>query len=396
MFIIKRKGKAFLKKVSDEIRKSFGIKNINSRIFPVTLITGNVKNQQNTILCAYAGFDQKNIAHWASLIFEKPKYQSVGEFPERAITKSIKNAFPDCALLLIEIDTPEKTAGVVKHAFVIPRFINTTIDISVPMEELRKRSRSGLDRIRRWIKAQNLSYETSQSPETQKDFYENMYLPFIMSRYADSSLIIEFSGIFSDTLPSEVFLVKKNEKVVAGAVVRFWENRPSLSFLGVKEGHIEDVKRWNTGAIYYFVINEFQKRGIKMLFIGGSPPFLSNGLLFFKMKLLAQIDHEKPYQPEGCVSFHILKYNDSIRNFLEKNPFVYVKADGKMAVAVWSFSGNEDGTKELENQINQAVRLGLDECHVFGHRSTMGIEKRFSQFPGKKLVFHLVGGWFNS
>jgi hypothetical protein len=256
------------------------------------------------------------------------------------------------------------------------------------MAELCKKSRSGFDRIRRWIRSQNLSYEITKTVEAQKDFYENMYLPFISKRHNDSSLIIDFQGIFSDTLPSEVFFIKKNDKVVAGAVVRYWENRPSLSFLGVKEGHIEDVKRWNTGVIYYFVITELQKKGIKMLFIGGSPPILTNGLLFFKMKLLAQIDHEKPYQPAGCVSLHVLKFTEGVRDFLKTNPFVFIKNDGKMAAAVWTFSGKGSGTEVLEHQINQAFRLGLEECHVFAWRKKQASKFLSNHFQGRKIVIH--------
>jgi hypothetical protein len=179
----------------------------------------------------------------------------------------------------------------------------------------------------------------------------------------------------------------KTIKAMADSIESF-KNRPPLSFLGVKEGHIEDVKRWSTGVIYYFVITELQKKGIKMLFIGGSPPILTNGLLFFKMKLLAQIDHEKPYQPAGCVSFHLLKYNDGIRDFLENNPFVFVKEDGKMAAAVWTFSGKGSGTEVLEHQINQVFRLGLDECHVFARRKKQASKFLSNHFQGRKIVIH--------
>jgi hypothetical protein len=361
---------------------------------PLFIISGTTRQSGFPLTIAYLGVDQSHLKHWIKIIFQDADSRFLGTFAENSILKRLKNSFPECSMVLIESLNPEKMTDI-DNAFLIPRFINTVIDVSLPLQVLNKKSKT-ISRIRRWVAMQNLNYEITQSEADQHDFYYNMYLPFIRGRHAESALIIPFEGIFTNVVRFEILLIKKEGETIAGGVIRFWDGKPSFGFLGVKEEHINDVKRWHTGALYYFVIQEFHKRGYSKVRIGGSPSVLTNGLMDFKIRLTAKIDIDQPYQKEGFVSLRLLKNSKGVRDFLEFNPFVFLNDDGKMAAAVWKFSGNKNGTEVLENQINQAFRLGLDECHVFVRRRNIGIEKRFNGFQNKKIVFHRTGGWFNS
>ncbi|MEI6697317.1 MAG: peptidoglycan bridge formation glycyltransferase FemA/FemB family protein [Bacteroidota bacterium] len=359
----------------------------------VYIISGKTRQNNIPLSIAYAGNNHNNMLHWASMIIENPNFNT-NICTKNRLIRFIKTQYPECSMLLLEQDSPEKTTKLGQNSLLIPRFINTTIDISMPMEALRKKNRSGFDRIRRWIYTKKITCEFTQSAEAQKEFYYNMYLPFIKKRYSECAFILEYEGIFSDTVKSEILFIKKDDKAIAGAVIRFWDGRPTLGFIGVKEEYINELKRWNTGAVYYFIAEELHKRGFEKLHLGGSPSFLNNGLLFFKMRLTAQIDIDQPFQNEGCVSFHLLKDNEGIRDFLTSNPFVYVKQDGFLAGVLWTKFEKYLSFEKFEKEISPFFRLGLDECHIFKWGKSTFPKEWIDPFLFKKIIIKSAEEYF--
>ena len=341
----------------------------------VTVIRGKAKTTGEKIEIAYLGYDYVNARFWVSLFFENPLYGAPEYVPEKNLIRKLNNYHPQCSLLLSENSLPEKIIANSGETFIIPRFINTQMDVSAPLDEMLKNSRSGFGRIARWVKSQKLDYEIETSEEAQHVFYDRMYLPFVAKRHQDKSLIVTFENIFSPAVKSEIIMVKKNGERIAGLVMHYWENRPTLGFFGVKEGVMNEILKWNTSAMYYFAVIEAKKKDINMLHLGGSPAFMLNGINAQKARLGAKIDAGIPWQDSGMVKMTILKKSDALLNYLAANPFAFVGDNGKLTAAIWLPPGRTISFDDTKNQIAFAEKLGIEKAVLFRMKSNPAVKE---------------------
>lgn len=336
----------------------------------VSIIRGIGKNTGDNLEIAYAGTDYINARYWASMFFEYPSYGSPEFLPEKGLTRLLKKKHPQCPLLLHEFGSTASTPEHDETTFIVPRFINAQMDISLPLSEILKNSRSGFGRIARWVKSKQLDYECTIDEEAQKEFYDEMYLPFMTKRHQDRSLIVDFNDIFSSKVKSEIIMVKKNGERVAGAVMRYWENRPTLGFFGIKEGKSETILKWNTAAMYFFAMISAKNKGIKRLHLGGSAAFILNGINSQKSRLGGRIDTDVPWQDSGMVKFVMLKKLDVLTGFFAANPFAFVGNDGKLRAAIWLSPNKKAGFSETEEQVAFATTFGIENVDMFDGKGT--------------------------
>jgi len=373
--------------------KSFFFKNADSREcqqkWRVSIISGRAKNTQDNLVIAYAGTDYENARYWASMFFENTVYGVPEMFSEPNLKKDLMKKHPDCSLLLQEYSSANSFTSIEK-SFIVPRFINTALDISPPLKEIKKRSKSGFGRIAPWVRAQNLSYECVNTPESQKEFYYEMYLPIIKARHEDSALIVSFDGVFSPEVHSDLIMVTKNGERLAGAVLHYWESRPTLGFFGVKMDKIGAINKAYNGAGYYFPIVELKKKNFHTMFLGGSPAILLNGINLMKIKLHAQIDAEQPWQNQGMVALSLLKKTDEAKKFLASNPFAFVGKEGALKTAVWLPPNKNPDLTETIRQIGLASRLGFQDMDVFGWHHARQTSALQNEFEKVNLVFKLI------
>jgi hypothetical protein len=360
----------------------------------VTIIRGKAQKMQDNLVIAYAGTDYENARYWASMFLNNPQNGVPEMFSELNLKKDLMKKHPDCSLLLQEY-SPATSFISIEKSFIVPRFINTALDISPPLNEILKKSKSGFGRIARWVRAQNLSYECVNTPEAQQEFYYQMYLPFITKRHEDSALIVSFENIFSSKIRSDLIMVTKNGERLAGAVLHYWKNRPTLGFFGVKMDKIDEVQRWNTGAMYYFAMLWAKNAGITTLHLGGSSAFLLNGINILKNKLGGRIDVDVPWQNSGMVVLSLLKKTDEMKRFLASNPFAFVGIEGDLKAAVWLPSSKNPDLAETIRQIDSATKLGIQDVDVFGWYSAQQISALQNEFKMAKISFSFVGDFYS-
>jgi len=369
---------------------AFWIKNnrkeVNLPKVQAVIISGKAKNTQDNLAFAYVGIDFINARYWASMFFQNPLYGVPEMFSEPNLKTVLMKKHPDCSFLIQEY-SPATSYLSNEKSFIVPRFINTALDISPPIKEVLKQSKSGLGRIARWVRARNLSYECVNSTEAQQEFYYQMYLPFIRARHEDSALIVSFDGIFSPKVRSDLIMVTKNGQRLAGAVLHYWENRPMLGFFGVKMDKINEIEKAYNGAGYYFPIVELKKKNFHTMFLGGSPAFLLNGINLMKIKLHAQIEAEQPWQNSGMVILSLLKKTDEVKNFLASNPFAFVGKEGALKAAVWLPLNKNPDLTETIRQIGLASRLGFQDVDVFGWHHARQISAIKNEFEKVNLKF---------
>ena len=166
-----------------------------------------------------------------------------------------------------------------------------------------------------------------------KFFYEKMHVPYIKKRYGNDANIESFN-VFEKILKNgELMFIKLNGENVAGEL---YEINGDICFMH-KKGVLNEnhVKSGAMLAAYYFPILRAKEKNLKMVDLGGSKPFLLDGVL----------QHKNTWGTKICID----KTNKRIiylRNILFQQPFIYIE-DKKLKAIV--FSENDKLIKEYDS-----------------------------------------------
>lgn len=243
-------------------------------------------------------------------------------------------------------------------AFVLPNWIRGEIDLAVAAQKL-KRSDSVKSDLRR-IRQHGLRYEVTKDEREFERFYEDMYLPYASETYAGMMFLMTHEDLRKFMAQSELLWVKSGAEEVAGLML-FHDGAIIRAYaLGVKDGDPRYVKSGALAAVYYFAILYLTERGAQRLHLGGSRPFLRDGVLQYKKKWGVRI-------VDRSSQFFVLTQARNTRaglTFLANNPFFF-ENEGTLNGAI--FIGRESGIpddvvhrwrKEFEN-------MGIAPVQVF-------------------------------
>jgi hypothetical protein len=366
-------------------------------VSPLYLISGFTSQNNTPITIAYLGNDQKKCIQWSSLIMVSTHKIMLGEFHFSGLKQFLNKHHPECSLLLAEQGLPGVIEKIGGSGFSLPYFMQSFINISVPVQTLSSNSKSGFANAARLVRKYNLTYELVNSTESQHDFYYNMYLPYLLNRHGEIFQEVAFHNVFSKDIPFEIIQVKSNKDVLSGGVFRIKNGKAYFSFLGVKEGRFENVKKGALSAAYYFLCDILHQRGFDKLYLGGSPPFIKHPITKYKSHMLARIDHDYTYKDEELIFMALLRNTDGVRDFLSNSPFVSVDKSGKTRGVVWA------GDKrtmvipaELEKEVKRVFQFGLDECAIICQGNKNYIESGIHAFKDKPICYVNTSEYFGN
>jgi lipid II:glycine glycyltransferase (peptidoglycan interpeptide bridge formation enzyme) len=178
----------------------------------------------------------------------------------------------------------------------------------------------------RRIRKYNLTYEILTKQEDFEFFKEKIYIPYISKRYGEEALIDDLEK-FWKTSPSPVIMAVKEQGVIVGAsLIRKSEESLFLIRLGLLDGNDEYRLHGVIGALYYFGIVEGQKTGCRFFDLGGTRPFLTDGLTKFKIGLGAEFVNELSPQKE-YLWMGMNKESEQVKSLFADNPFMHVNKD---------------------------------------------------------------------
>ena len=338
--------------------------------FPMVVLYEGLERQSGKPLSfVYAGDIHQMQNYWDHVILgDGFRKRPLGRRFFGKIVAQIRKAFPDCGFVIMEqssltIPFLKKNPG-----FSIPFWVRTEIDIREPMSKLFGQQRS--DKERR-IRKNKLSYEMTKDPKHFHDFYYNMHVPYVKDRYTDAAGVDSYESLLKAIPISEILLIKKEDKTIAGALVEFRDGKAMLRKLGIVDANMEYVRFGAIGAIYYFMVQELKKRGYNVMDIGGARPLLNDGLTHYKISLEARLCKEN--ELHSCVRFMVLRNSEGARSFLTHNPFLFKNRRKKLCSAVFVENNGQLSSKALNDMITSSYCEGAAEIRIyaFGDQNAM-------------------------
>jgi len=298
---------------------------INQLSYTAYLIEGKEKNSKAKLKILYLSNEELYPYLMNILFSEEPKHKKIDKIKIWNIDKKIKEKYNKIDAVFIESNTFYAGYFEKQGFIIIPESISMTLDISEPFERIYKKfSKSAKEDIRK-VKKYGYAYEITQSLEKLKLFYHKMYLPYISQRHKKIAIHTNFHAIrTSFEKNGKLMLIKQKNEYISGAVFSIKKEKAIASYLGIKKGKNEFLKKGLTAASYYFFIKWAKENGIKILDFGTSKAFLNDGLFRYKKKWGTTISKTESYY-YSIFPFKICKNSKAIQSFLKYNPFIYLE-----------------------------------------------------------------------
>jgi hypothetical protein len=251
-------------------------------IFPLRMIVRGFANMYFEVYLI-----DGNERQFYCITSSKPDLDFIGQFCSNAkITKTGElyawnlKGFSRTHTTLI-IDMHKYLSPFFSDGLITVPWVRQVLDLEIPMEAL-------LRHIRERKKIAAYQAEISTDYRDIKKFYETVYVPYTMKRYANAS-IMDFETFNEYVLgkSGELLIVKKNGLPVGGACCVLVQNTYYWRINGlIDEGLLNDGAM---AAIYYFSIMRAKERKALTMDMGWSRASISDGVLSYKRKWQAKI-----------------------------------------------------------------------------------------------------------
>jgi hypothetical protein len=207
--------------------------------------------------------------------------------------------------------------------FLLPEWVEMTLDLGRPLEETwdlpgNKTLRENLRRIRKF----GYTFEVTTNPNRFRDFYREMYLPFIPVKFGAATNLVgpRKMRLFFDN--GVLLLVSRDGQPVAGNVITVSRGVAESLIIGLRHGDPVLRRQSALAASYYFTMLWAKGLGLRRVDFGGCRPFLQDGLVYYKKRWGMEIGGVGPSR--NVYGLRPLRLTPAVGDFLAANPFLHL------------------------------------------------------------------------
>lgn len=187
----------------------------------------------------------------------------------------------------------ELSAAALADTLAVPHFICLSIDLPPAWEDYVNRlGSSARDDLRR-VRSQGFEVRIERDPALGPDFYRQFHLPTVLARHGEEALRFSIESVCG-TLSApggELLRVFHQGRWVAGVVCRLQPDGYRLLHLGWLQGDRDLLRIGVIAAVYHAGLRRAFELGQKKLILGGTLPYLEDGVFAYKAKWGARIDY---------------------------------------------------------------------------------------------------------
>jgi hypothetical protein len=212
------------------------------------------------------------------------------------------------------------------EGYILPVWATMRINIDRPESEIFNKSKTDFRDIIRRIRKYDLTYEISADKKIFDFFNERFYLPYMKNRHGDEAFIEDLDSMWKSYKHPLIMVVKEKGEIAGMAFLRVTDKILHLKRTGLIDGSQEYLSHGVIGAVYYFGILEGLKLGCKYVDLGGSRPFLRDGLTRHKLGIGGEFEQKLDSSKE-YLWFGVNKKSLAAADYLKRNPFMHLSKD---------------------------------------------------------------------
>lgn len=301
----------------------------------------------------------ENKNYFADLLFAGPVAErSEGRAWLWKALRLVKSGRTPHDLVIIDTDVPKYRRLLSRSAFPLPCWVRGEIDLAAVEAQIRKSSsiKSDLSKIKR----NGYDYVVTRDERDFDRFYREVYLPYARRIYGGMTFLMPYSDLKQFIPHSELLWVRQDGEAVSGIMLRNDEGVMRAYALGVKGGDGMLAKNGALAALYCFAIDYLRTQGWQRLHLGGSRPFLRDGVLQYKRKWGMKIVGHSP----SWFVVAAVRCTAAVNTFLVNNP-CFVEREGALRGAVFVPEGTPLAESLVERPRREFNALGVSPVEVW-------------------------------
>jgi hypothetical protein len=251
----------------------------------------------------------------------KPPPQKIGRYLSIIKPAKIASFAATYDILVVEINRLLLKPYLAAGFFPIPEWIEfgrTVVrDSSLRYTGASKSLKSDLNRI------SNSDFDISitNSENDFNQFYDAMYLPYVISRYGPERIIKSRRRLKKSFKKGFILFLNGSQGPVAGAVVSIERDNITETAIGVRDGSEEIFKAGVSGLIDFYIHQWAADNGKRFINVGHTRPFPLDGVYFNKRKWLMSVLSDEDGVMNLAVKFNMPSCKTA--SALESFPFLF-------------------------------------------------------------------------
>lgn len=271
-----------------------------------------------------------------------------------------------------------------KSQFQIPEWIEQEISLTGKWEDVVSRFRKNTKTTDlRLVRKYKYASDVVIDPAALKYFYNELYLPYVNQRFQEAVETVDDEWLIAVAEKGGLLRILDKDQVIAGAVL--WREKHFLDWVwvGALMQNGQDLHKGAFSSLYYYSIKYAHDEGFPKIKLGGSRPFLTDGVYRFKRKWGAQIVKGRYNDTALIVDFNF--HSQICKQWLETSAFITEHRKGFYAnFFVFSEMAQEE---QLIKRIENFVSPGLHGINVYSASRLAGLPASI----GSCQVHNIVG-----
>ncbi len=234
----------------------------------------------------------------------------------------------------------------------VPRFVAMTVDIGESEDAfLSSFSGDSVHSDLRRIRKNGLYSEHHSDAGWAGEFVHNYHMISITGRHGSEGFVATAREIAKSVKHDgwEFLLVKQGERCIAAMTCEPHPGGYRMGRLGWLHGDPALVKQGALSALYWFAIQRARELGLRRVQMGGTPPYLEDGVFQYKMKWNAELDREETRY--GMRHLVLDPVHPAARRLLERWSIIALDPDDRFVV----YSAHASGTVRLSERIRGGI-----------------------------------------
>ncbi len=350
----------------------------------VTLLGGTMRGSGQLLTVLYVG-RRRNYPYLLQTLFEEVSVVDEEHSTILTYSRHMRRMEADADVTIVDIGWPYH--GIVNRRrdfLVMPDWINMSMSLAEEWDDVVRSFRhTTRNNDLRLIRRNEYRCEPSCDVAVIRDFYDEMYLPFIRHRHQLDSVEAPREHVMDRAQEGSLLRIYKGEKLVVAGVVYPEDDVLYFLWMGISADCLDQPPEAAVSALYFFGIRYAFDNGLEAVDFTGNRAFLADGAYRFKRKWGAMI--EDSFSPSSIlVRPH--SGNEKAALFCQQFPMLVRRGGALEAIFLYYKQDVDDSTlKKIDSQFGCE---GIDRISVLAVSETGESDSRV--VDGQHCEKHVV------
>lgn len=262
-----------------------------------------------------------------SFVGDQARWEAVGAVPLIALPHSLRGLEQKADLIIARVNRAADHWFSAHRYLRVPETIGALVDLAQDVSACANKTARNNTRI---IQSNGLSWFVSNRMDDFDFFYDEMYLPYIKTRYGHQMRFRNRYHARRDLRLGCLIWILRGEERIAGAIVRPEGSVLHSCVLGTAQGSVEPLRLGAVSAFYLFGSEYARQIGLHWFDLGASLPFLQDSVLRHKHSWGATLADRGENHHDLLIRWST--WNDRVAAFLAEVPLIFREGEHFAAI----------------------------------------------------------------